>query len=78
MLNEEVAPLSHAVQDEVVGIEILNAHKRGIDPLALELVHYPVGSAVERPDPEEVKRQHEAIQAARKRKQERAKQAQKT
>ncbi|MBC8170066.1 MAG: DUF2283 domain-containing protein [Anaerolineae bacterium] len=41
---------------EVIGIELLNVRKSGIDPLALEVLHQTTATAeVERPDPEVIR-----------------------
>jgi uncharacterized protein YuzE len=39
----------------VIGIEILNVRKSGIDPLTLELIHATSDHEVERPDPESLR-----------------------
>ena len=58
---------------EVVGIEILNARKSGIDPLALQILHSTADhQTVEPPDPEEIRKGREAKMEALKRMHEKA------
>jgi len=40
---------------EVIGIEVLNVRKSGINPLTLEISHSTEDTAVERPDPEAIR-----------------------
>jgi uncharacterized protein YuzE len=57
--------------DEVVGIEVLNVRKSGIDPLSLTTIHHTPDHEAERPDPAAIKARRAEIRAARKRQQER-------
>jgi uncharacterized protein YuzE len=54
---------------EVVGIEILNVRKSGIDPLALEVIETKPDDEVERPDPEAIRKGRIARMEALKRQQ---------
>jgi uncharacterized protein YuzE len=54
---------------EVVGIEILNVRKSGIDPLALEVMEITPDDEVERPDPEAIRKGRIARMEALKRQQ---------
>lgn len=41
--------------DQVIGIEVLNVQKSGIDPLTLHAIHHTSDQDVERPDPEAIR-----------------------
>lgn len=52
---------------QVVGIEVLNVRKSGIDPLALAVIHATPDTSVERPDAEAIRQGRMARMQALKR-----------
>jgi uncharacterized protein YuzE len=52
---------------EVIGIEVLNVRKSGIDPLALEILHTTPDQAAERPNPDAIRQGRKARMEALKR-----------
>ena len=61
--------------DQVVRIEVLNVRKQDIDPFTLTTVHFSSEHEAQRPDPEVIRANRQAIMEARQRKREKQTQA---